>query len=1488
MSHSFTLHQKQRESKKGAALIIVLAFVVLLTGIVVAMLMRSITDLQVSNGSAGQAKIDVFTQGAVDQIVGDLKQEIAAGGDTSLVKDQNGSTVTNLYFSMNSLVALPQTNGLNNPNYCTNLIKRSAYNIPFFQGNQYVNSSSYPAANRAANVSSISTNQVGRYFSIDRWNKHYLLPRLNSSVGNYTDSTPISNFNSPDWILVARDGSNPKTWSSSLVGSNLTQGVVGRYAYAIYDEGGLLDLNVAGYSPNMTTSDAISQTNFAYKVGLPFADLLQLPGFTNLTTARQKVIMDQLIAWRNFASIGSSNITGAALPNYTLTTGAGTNYFSSVLSNTKGFMNIGSTNIIKGQTDRMFSSRQEMIRFLTQGADPNNASSDWSYLQTAMQYLGTFSRDLNQPSYFPSPTRPTNLTTVVTSNGGIDGSNDNGNVTTSTTYGGISRIDNTLNPAFLTVRTYSTNTFTRNDGTIALGGEPLVKKRFGLNRLAWLTYLGPSAPTASGGARNTYSSSSPPSSTPSGPDYDLYLMKNNYGVDLNFLAQGTGANIYKYFGLSWVPDTRRDVFNNLMDTKSTYKWVYNHEQPNPTSGTASPIVSLSNNYTPHPIRTLSEVAAMGRDPDFVELLKAAICAGSLGKTAASGSTGTPGGVQNAYDIALDYQIIQIAANIIDQFDTDGYSTRILFNDGISRPGISTTMPIMEFRGVEDLPYLFRFRRMHFPLLDSSPSISYTPNSAIGQGVTGVTKGDAYSTSDPANQPLSASGLGVAFYAPEIWNPHMYNTNNTVMGPRPTQFRITVIDGPSTLKAPPSPVASDPNEYTAKARTRIQIPLGGSTYSSSDINMVTKPANITTMRSFSEDTSALNFTIPFNPAAVTNPASTRLDLFREPTMLYKPGIPLGSQLHFAGDGSEPVKNRVLNSASEASGGESLIQNYITVASTGYKGIKRMTKDTLNNTVNDNMNYPAGYTDDDIYLGIYLGSFPLKWADGSSGSYNVWTASTTDAVTSGEFTFRIEYKDPTNALNWDVYDEKYSGTVPYSGMNFNGFRNKQPDYIDAKLMGEGSDGQNLSYIDPRTSRFGAFCNNQAYNSGGDIMNQWSYPGPVNNAALNGANQGAMATMHQYESGTLNSCRAYNVPVAGWYPHYNNSSYTLYPALYAQNNTSITNYLGYFADPDGVVRRAMAAYVQPTANVMLISRPNSTTDPSGTPITVAWSFPGTPSTVTPATVINGEAPSRPIILNRPFRSVADLGYVFSGTSWRNLDFMTPESGSSALLDVFCMDDSNLLTAGKVNLNARQAPVLQSILSGAYKDEFSPTNAMLSASAIPTAVTASLVSSNLVARTSDMSLIYGTGSGPLGNITDLVGKWKSSVIDSASGYIDGSQSYVGFSGNKTPVNPSTPASSPPNLSSILSGDTTSSGYYAFANVARYREATIRALANAGQTRVWNLMIDVVAQTGRYPSSATKLQDFLVEGEQHYWVHIAIDRCTGTVLDKQIEVVKE
>ncbi|MEJ0001550.1 MAG: hypothetical protein WDO13_21905 [Verrucomicrobiota bacterium] len=70
--------------------------------------------------------------------------------------------------------------------------------------------------------------------------------------------------------------------------------------------------------------------------------------------------------------------------------------------------------------------------------------------------------------------------------------------------------------------------------------------------------------------------------------------------------------------------------------------------------------------------------------------------------------------------------------------------------------------------------------------------------------------------------------------------------------------------------------------------------------------------------------------------------------------------------------------------------------------------------------------------------------------------------------------------------------------------------------------------------------------------------------------------------------------------------------------------------------------------------------------------------------------------------------------------------------------------------------------------------------------------------------------------------------------------------------------------------------------------ESVPRALAEPANTRTWNLLIDIIAQSGQYPRTASSLDNFVVEGERRYWLHLAIDRYTGQIVDKQLEVVNE
>lgn len=230
------------------------------------------------------------------------------------------------------------------------------------------------------------------------------------------------------------------------------------------------------------------------------------------------------------------------------------------------------------------------------------------------------------------------------------------------------------------------------------------------------------------------------------------------------------------------------------------------------------------------------------------------------------------------------------------------------------------------------------------------------------------------------------------------------------------------------------------------------------------------------------------------------------------------------------------------------------------------------------------------------------------------------------------------------------------------------------------------------------------------------------------------------------------------------------------------------------------------------------------------------------------------RPIILNRPFRNVAELGYAFRDLPWKTLDFFTDKSADAGLLDIFTINDGpavldgngNFLSmgpipsmvAGQLNPNTTQSADLQSVLAGTIRGELDSPLQTVSSSAAQTMAT------NIVSATSATAM-----------------QNKSELI--------------------TRVDPVTGAKLVETILPPASNDNQS--------VKARREVVPRAVSSVSQTRVWNLVIDVVAQSGRYKPNAQSLQsDFVVEGEQHYWVHVAIDRFTGQVIDKQIEVVNE
>ena len=197
-----------RSESKGAALIIVLAFVVLLTGLVIAYFSRTTTDRQLAQSSFNDTAADLLARSALDIVVSDLKQEIAS----DLLAPVSATNI------QPSRYGAPASN---DPQPIPNLIRRS------FSGDP---------TGRTSSVSSTAVSANGRSVSLARWNSHYLIPRANAS--NTIDSTPVSSFIAPDWVLITPQGPASAPAPSA---------VIGRYAYAVYDEGGLIDINVGGF-----------------------------------------------------------------------------------------------------------------------------------------------------------------------------------------------------------------------------------------------------------------------------------------------------------------------------------------------------------------------------------------------------------------------------------------------------------------------------------------------------------------------------------------------------------------------------------------------------------------------------------------------------------------------------------------------------------------------------------------------------------------------------------------------------------------------------------------------------------------------------------------------------------------------------------------------------------------------------------------------------------------------------------------------------------------------------------------------------------------------------------------------------------------------------------------------------------------------------------------------------------------------------------------
>jgi hypothetical protein len=1097
---------RRGRGRQSSALIITLAAIVLLSAITLVFFQVSSLNRQISFSSAGQYRADLVAHEALDTIVGDLGTEIVAG--STLAADTTGSG-TNIYLPANNSTVVPCR--VSDQGFA-NLVKQSASTMPFWSGTSY---SGYTAPVRSAAGNSTANSSLnGHTISPAQWNRPGLLG--DPGTGATYPAPPSASYTPPDWIVETRKGAISDATVAAAVKVGPGMGTlsdknpanmnyaVGRYAYAIYDEGGLLDANVVGF-PSTISGD------FTTKRGLlPQVDLNALADANGQVLTSSSI--DAMIQWRNPGTLQAP----LSYTNYVFNT---TNGFTSVASVGDSVVVNGIPDPVLSPGDQAFVNRQDLISYFLANSGTLRSS--------ALQYLGTFTREINAPSY-----NPTSLPTA----------------------------DN--NPSLINTRV--TVAFTKprsSDGTMPSPGEPLIKYRFPLIRLGWLSYQGATgiSPTAPATA---------------------------------FGLAPTSADVLNSFGLQLAPTS----------TSNSVVWTYDH-------GAAA-----------GQINTLAQVAAAKREPDFFELLQAAILTGSLGKVGDTTFSvpGTPG--INPDSISAN-QIIQIGCNLIDQYDSDSYPTRIVFNGA-------------EFDGVESLPYLSRIWSTPYRLKNSS-------------------------------------NVGI-WYQAEVWNPN--SSAGIVPTTAPKKFRF-VTTGTAFVNifgvgSPTTPSFTFPNPS-------------------------------------SNNTEPSGLGIEFSTAA---------NQFFTPTLL-SPAVgatpPLGATQDLVNDGNANFL------------GELIAYCYVSDTS------------------------PADYDHAAAVEGVQgpnQGGPP-----GMNHSLQYWSGSQW-----------ITYSEMRNVCGDVVTSSKYNPS----------FGTYAPtDYFVRS--------------DPRTDRFG--------DNGGDAQ-------PINTTLWPVLSNNYLANSTSSVEGT-----------SGWNGVTTGGDY---PGSLSENKTtSQTSY----SDSDGILRRADGAYN------------DGTFGDGGYPL---------------ASDTFNSTSSRPIILNRPFRSVGDMGYAFRDEPWKHLDFFTAESADAALLDLFCLNESpvppNPTTApaaipiaGKVDLNTRQIPVLQTILSGAIKAEESSTTGPLNTIS---ADEASKLASNLVALTTQAPLI---------NRSELVTRWISDA----------------------------------SISSVFST-------LPDAVIKRRREAAVRALADVGNTRTWNLLIDVIAQSGKYGPTSTTLDQFTVEGERHYWLHVAIDRYTNQVIAQSLEPV--